>query len=291
MTDLAIVDAYIAGWNARDADAVLATLTDDGTYQDPTLPNPVSGEAFKANMQGLWSAFPDLNFELVSKGATGPDSAAFEWMMRGTNSGSMNGLPPTGKTVEVPGADFVALRDGKIESVNGYFDGGAVPRQLGLDIIVQPSQIGPFQFGRSSSVRTGKKNPPGAFSITQLEAIDDEAVEKIRAQSRDTMIEMLQTEGFIGAVAAVIGNRMLTISAWEDADAPRQLMKEGVHVEAMGSMMRGEVANNGFTSVFVPERINPYLLRCDNCGMMHRGPEEGAKCDCGAALPDRPAYW
>ena len=291
MTDLSIVDAYIAGWNSRDAKAVLAMLTVGGTYEDPTLRSPVSGEAFKSYMEGLWSAFPDLTFELVSKGKTGSNSAAFEWIMRGTNSGSMNGLPPTGKAVAVSGADFVTLQNGKIASIKGYFDAGAVPRQVGLDIIVQPSEIGPFQFGTSVSVRTGKRQPPGAFSITQLEAIDSETAEKVREGSRETLTEMLGMKGFIDAITAKIGDRMMTISAWDDADAPRQLMKQGAHAEAMHSMMKGKLAKNGFTSVYVPTRINPYLRRCEVCGNMYRGSEDGANCSCGAALPDRPAYW
>lgn len=291
MTDLSIVDAYIAGWNSRDADAVLATLTSDGTYHDPTLATAVGGDDFKRHMQGLWAAFPDLSFELVSSARTGPDSAAFEWIMRGTNHGSMKGLPPTGKSVELAGADFVAIRDGRLASVKGYFDSGVVPRQVGLDVVVQPRAVGPFRFGTSTAVQTGKTQPPGAFSITQLEALDDAAAEQIRESSRATLTEMLTMDGFIGSVTAKIGDRMLTISAWDDADAPRKFMAEGTHAQAMRDMMSGKLAKGGFTSVYVPARINPYLLRCEACGKMHRGAADGSACSCGAALPERPAYW
>ena len=62
----------------------------------------------------------------------------------------MMGLPPTGKAVSLHGADFFTLRDGKVETVVGYFDKGELPRQIGLDVIVQPAQIGPFKFGIST---------------------------------------------------------------------------------------------------------------------------------------------
>jgi hypothetical protein len=61
-----------------------------------------------------------------------------EWLTKGTNTGPLMGLPPTGRSIAVAGADFARIESGKILSLQGYFDGGAVPRALGLNIIVQP---------------------------------------------------------------------------------------------------------------------------------------------------------
>src|SRR5687768_5708174 len=105
-------------------------------------------------MKGLWAAFPDLTFETESIGEMGPDLVAAQWVMTGTNLGSVMGLPPTGKTVRVRGADFFRMKDGLVQSVTGYFDSRAIPTQLGLDVIVQPNSIGPFRFGISSMVQT-----------------------------------------------------------------------------------------------------------------------------------------
>ena len=291
MTNLKQVDAYVAGWQARDADAVLDTFASGGTYQDPSTPGPISGTALRAYLEGLWAAFPDLSFEVSGLAETGADSASFEWVMTGTNSGSMNGLPPTGKQVTLEGADFVQFADGKLKRVKGYFDPGTVPRQLGLNVIVQPFEIGPFRFGTSVAVQTGKTHKPGAFSITQLEPLDAAAADKIRDGSRATLASMLEMDGFIGAVTANIGERMMTISAWDNADAPRQLMRSGPHAEASKAMLNGSLAKSGYTSVHEPVRINPYLVRCAACEKMHREPAAGAVCDCGAGLPDQPAYW
>ena len=161
---------YFDGWNNRDLDAILASLTEGGTYEDPSTGQPISGPALRGYIEGLWAAFPDLRFEITSRGETAPDKAAVEWKMVGTNSGSMNGLPPTGVEVVVKGSDFFVLDGDKIASVRGYFDSGTVPRQLGLDVIVQPKEIGPFRFGTSTMVQTGKTEEPAAFSITYLEA-------------------------------------------------------------------------------------------------------------------------
>jgi steroid delta-isomerase-like uncharacterized protein len=291
MTHIEVVSRYLDSWTARDADAVIATLNADGTYEDPSSGGPLSGEAFKGYMKGLWSVFPDLTFETQSVGEMGPDLVAAQWVMKGTNQGSMMGLPPTGKSVMLRGADFFRMKDGKIQSVTGYFDTRAIPAQLGLDVIVQPKQIGPFKFGVSTSVQTGKTQEPGAFSITYLEAADANAVQKIREGSRASLIDMLKMDGFIGATTAVIGTRMVTISAWDKPEDSRNVMKEGKHAEAQRMMYDGSIARNGYTSVWTKHHINPAFMRCDACGKMNRGAGPGNMCSCGAKLPDPAPYW
>lgn len=293
MGTLDVVTAYLDGWIARDADAVLATLNADGTYEDPSSGGPLSGEAFKAYMQGLWSVFPDLTFEKQSLGVMAPDLIAAQWIMKGTNHGSMMGLPPTGKAVALKGADFFRMKDGRIQSVTGYFDSREVPKQLGLNVIVQPHEIGPFKFGTSTSVQTGKTQEPGAFSITYLEATDQPAVQRVREGSRASLIDMLKMDGFIGAVTAVIGTRMVTITAWDSPEDSRKVMKEGKHAEAQRMMYDGNTAKGGFTSVWTKHHTNPVFVRCEACGTMNRRKVGDASqaCSCGAALPPPAPFW
>jgi hypothetical protein len=116
--------------------------------------------------------------------------------------------------------------------------------------IVQPSQIGPFKFGVSTMVQTGKTGGPGAFSITQLEARDDQSVPKVREGSGASMADLLKMNGFIGATTATIGLRMVTISAWESPEASRRVMTEGAHATVMKGLYDGSLANHGYTSVW-----------------------------------------
>ena len=70
---------------------------------------------------------------------------------------------------QIPGAQIAqSFGDGHIATVTGYFDPGAVPRQVGLDIVVQPPRIGPFSFGTAAMVHSGKRVEPTAFSVTFL---------------------------------------------------------------------------------------------------------------------------
>jgi steroid delta-isomerase-like uncharacterized protein len=292
MNPMQVAERYFDAWNRRDADAIVACFASGATYTDPLAGENLQGEAIAAYAKGSWSAFPDLSFETVSVAENGAGLIAAQWIMHGTNTGSRRGLPPTGRSVTLPGADFIQVEGDRIRSVRAYFDSRAVPDQLGLQVTVQPHSIGPFSFGTSTAVQTGKKTKPGAFSITGIDARSDDEVQEIREISRQTVVEMLPMEGFIGWVGMTIGRRMLTVTAWESPDNPRQLLQGGTHKEAMGRFFgsRG-LGRAGMTSVWVPERIGALRVRCDACGLMVDSAKSDRKCECGAALPEAMAYW
>ena len=288
---LQVAQTYFEAWNRRDAAAIVATFAQGGTYSDPASGGRLSGAAIGAYAQGLWQAFPDLNLEIVSVAANDSGMVSAEWLMKGTNQGPLNGLPPTGKPVELPGADFIRVEDGKIRSVQGYFDSGALPRALGLDVIVQPKAIGPFSFGVSTRASNGSSAMPGAFSITWLEARSEEEQEKVREDSRNIAMEMLGMPGFISWVGVTIGDRMLTITAWEQTDSMAGLMKGGQHRASVGRFFGPEIARGGGTGVWIPGRLNARWIRCTACSKMADTGKSEGKCGCGAALPAALPYW
>ncbi len=179
------------------------------------------------------SAFPNVTFEIVTKGLIAPDLVAAQWIMRGTNLGSMNGVPPTGEPVELQGADFIHIAEGGIRSVESYFDSGVVPRQVGLQVVVQPTAIGPFSFGTCTRASTDSTATPGAFSITWLEARSEEERQRVQELGRKVAAELLSMPGFIGWVGTDVGSRMMTITAWETPDAMAPLMQGGEHRSAV----------------------------------------------------------
>jgi len=288
---LDVAHKYFDAWNRRDASAVLETMAPGGTYADPQTGGPLSGEPFREYMNRLFASFPDVSFEVVSAGLLAPDLVAAQWIMRGTNTGSMMGLPPTGRAVLLPGADFIRVHGNAVASVDGYFDTRAIPAQLGMQVLVQPTTIGPFTFGRATRVWGGSAVKPGAFSITALKArtAADEAA--VAEQTRKIAPEMVSMKGFISAVTAVVGDRMLTISAWEHPEDPRQLMRGGQHAEAMKAFFGKELGGGGYTAVFVPDRINTMWVRCEACQKMVDHAATQGTCACGAALPQPIAYW
>ncbi|MEW6086267.1 MAG: ester cyclase [Chloroflexota bacterium] len=288
MTYLDIAQEYFDAWNTHDADAIVETFVDNGTYCDPTT-GEISGDAIGANAKRLWAIFPDLSFEIVSLAEAGAGKVVAEWIMKGTNTGAYQGLPPTGRAISLPGADFIEIAADGIKSVKGYFDTRAIPEQLGLQVLVQPFKVGPFSFGTSSAVHSGRKTKPGAFGITTIWNADAQT-EEIRAMTRATAIEMMQMEGFIGVAFFRIGGRGVTISAWEKPEQTKQLMKGGSHGEAMRKFW-AEVSESAYTSVWVPHHINPLWVRCTACHKMNNYEKNSGVCKCGQLLPEPNPYF
>jgi steroid delta-isomerase-like uncharacterized protein len=287
---LQVAQAYFDAWNRHDAAGIVATFAEGGMYTDP-LAQGLSGEAIAAYAQGLWGAFPDLLFEIVGQTLVDDGQVAAQWLMKGTNTGPFQGLPPSGRSVRLPGADFLTIAGDKIRSVQGYFDAGEVPRQLGLQILVQPYTLGPYQFGYAVSVQSGKKNKPGTFSITVLHARSETEMEQVRDYSRRIATEMLAMPEFIGWTGIIIGDRMMTVTAWDEPQSPRRLIREGTHVQAMQKFFGPEIATSGYTSVWIPERFNATWVRCTQCGRMADYRRANGRCTCGQALPEPPPYW
>ena len=115
---------------------------------------------------------------------------------------------------------------------------------------------------------------------------------EIRELSGHTVVEMLSMEGFIGWVGMTVGHRLMTVTAWESPDNPRQLLQGGTHKEAMTRFFGSTgLGRTGVNSVWIPERIGALRVRCDACGHMVDSAKAEGTCDCGAALPEAMAYW
>ena len=72
-----------------------------------------------AYASGLFSAFPDLRFELHVTAVDEPYVVA-QWTMTGTQSGPFNGLPSTEARIKLPGIDVITLGEEGLLSVEGY---------------------------------------------------------------------------------------------------------------------------------------------------------------------------
>jgi steroid delta-isomerase-like uncharacterized protein len=287
-SSLGIARGYIDAWNTHDPAAIVKLFAEGGTYCDPVT-GVISGDAIGAYAKGLSASFPDLAFEIVSAAEAGPGKVVAEWIMKGTNAGAFMGLPATRRKISLPGVDVMEMEHGRIKSVRGYFDTRVIPEQLGLQVVIQPHTAGPFSFGISTAVQSGKKMKPGAFCITSIWNADA-ATEEIRALSRDTAAEMVHMEGFIGVALLRIGGRGVTISAWEKPEQTKQVMRDGAHAEAMRRFW-AELSDSAFTSVWVPARINPLWVRCPACRKMNDYEKNSGICSCGKPLPEAHPYF
>jgi steroid delta-isomerase-like uncharacterized protein len=117
-------------WNKGNTAAADELMAIDAAIHMPT------GEV--VNLDGLKSfagtfrgSFPDWHStveELIAEG----DRVAERWTGRGTHRGELQGIPPTGKRVEVPGSVFYRIVDGKIVEFRGQLDMMSLMQQLGV---------------------------------------------------------------------------------------------------------------------------------------------------------------
>ncbi len=282
MDPLAVAERYFDAWNAHDSEAIASTFAPGGTYSDPRV-SALDGLATGAHAASLWESFPDLAFEVSSIALTHDGRVNAEWVMRGTNSGSFQGLPPTEREVALAGADFITFAPEGIATVQGYYDSAEVPRQLGLDVIVQPSVIGPFAFGTSVRVNTGGMAVPGALALTMLEVRSDREKEDVRARTRAIAGDLAGTPGLISMLFTAVGHRMNTLSAWESPEAARALSRNAHHQEAVRWAFGPSGPGVGASfALFVRQDIHS-LVRCETCNTMNLDPEVCRQC--GAELP------
>ncbi len=77
------------------------------------------------------AAFPDLSFEIRHEFACG-DMSVIEFRATGTQTGDLEGVPATGRRVEVDVCNVVEVRDGRVYREREYFDALSMMQQLGV---------------------------------------------------------------------------------------------------------------------------------------------------------------
>ncbi len=84
-----------------------------------------------AQARGWREAFPDLNIT-VDRQVAEQDLVAVRWTARGTNTGAGNGIPATGRAVEMTGTTLFRLDGGRIAEEWTCANSLGMMKQLGL---------------------------------------------------------------------------------------------------------------------------------------------------------------
>jgi steroid delta-isomerase-like uncharacterized protein len=133
MNAIEVVKRYFDAWNRHDADAIFALFAEGGTFSSPDAGQGLTGQAIADFAKGVFTAFPDVSFEIVSIGDAGGGLVTWQWLARGTNTGPLaDGSPPTGRSATVPGASFTQVESDKIRSEQAYLDRKTRDEQLEL---------------------------------------------------------------------------------------------------------------------------------------------------------------
>jgi len=290
------VETYYSAWNARDAEGVVAAFAEGGTYTDPTVTGPpLSGAAIADHVGALFTAFPDLSFEMLTAQLVNGDArdctVAVRWLMHGTNTGPLRQWSPSGRSIALRGADFISVTSRKITSLDSYFDRQTIAEQLGFQVIVQPDEEGPWQLGYAYRTTAGSKKAAGAVSLTWMDVRSDEEAAHVEALGDGVAAELMKVPGFISLVGAGIGSRLFTITAWESADAIRETMRNSPHASAMKHFFSQDFAAAAGTGVWNAHYLNPVWVRCTACAKLVDQAQAGGTCTCGHSLPEPPQHW
>jgi ketosteroid isomerase-like protein len=130
-----VLERYVELYNAGDLDGVMDLYAEDSVQ---LMPDGLfqGRRAIKDRLAKELDAFSDIAHRYTSYVEEG-DAFADEWVFVGTHTGPLvlpdgSELAATGKRVEMPGMEYVKMRDGKIVVDNLYYDNLAVAAQFGL---------------------------------------------------------------------------------------------------------------------------------------------------------------
>ena len=131
----AVVQAYLAAWNAHDSAKAAGFFADNVVYYDASVGKPVEGrDAAKTGViDNFLTAVPDAVWTMKGEPVVQGDRVAFEWEFAGNNTGPWgDGTAATGKQFSFTGASVFSIKDGKIATQSDYYDALGFYKQLGL---------------------------------------------------------------------------------------------------------------------------------------------------------------
>jgi steroid delta-isomerase-like uncharacterized protein len=126
----AIERVWVAAWDRGEVDA-LDELMAEGYQRHGSDEPPLDLAGFKASITATRSAFPDL-VTTIDEILLDGDRAAIRWHSVGTHTGSLLGVPATGRRVGVSGATFTHFENDRIVEEHVTWDPRALLTALGV---------------------------------------------------------------------------------------------------------------------------------------------------------------
>ena len=123
-------------WNAREFDQLAELMADDGEIVLVGSDTRFRGKDGAIEFSRMWAeGFPDGRVSVDRTIAHG-DLVVLQFTGRGKQTGTLRSpggdIAPTGRSVTLQLCDVHELRNGKIRSVQSYFDSASLLQQLGV---------------------------------------------------------------------------------------------------------------------------------------------------------------
>ncbi len=133
---------YNEAWNAGKLDVLSELIASGAAIHDPGTPGIGSGpEGMKQLISMYRDAFPDTHFTIESQVTEG-DFVLTRWRAHGTHRGTLMGVPPTNRVVDVAGMSLSRYANGKsVESWTNW-DTLGLMQQIGVIPAMAPAAVG-----------------------------------------------------------------------------------------------------------------------------------------------------
>lgn len=126
-----LMNDYVDLWHGDFSK--IEVVAESATLSDPALPEEeIHGRnAVEAYLHELRTGFPDFQVT-IDDHLTSEETIMAEWTVTGTHEGEFNGMPPTGREMELRGMDKIVTSDGKVLEHQIYYDVQDMLEQLGI---------------------------------------------------------------------------------------------------------------------------------------------------------------
>jgi steroid delta-isomerase-like uncharacterized protein len=134
--NLKVVESVHDHYSKKELDEAAAVIADQFQWTVVAFGMTMNGrEGFNQGFMSFATAFPDSQIHQKNAVVNG-DQVVIEYDFVGTHSGPLatptGPVPPTGKSVNLPGIEVYEVQNGKVTSLRTYFDAATMMRQLGL---------------------------------------------------------------------------------------------------------------------------------------------------------------
>ena len=117
-------------WGRQDMETYRTIYHPDAVLHG-LAPVPIDVESAVAGYRAFFAGFPDLRFEALDTVADG-EKVAVHFQITGTHTGEFQGIPATGRSMQVQGMTILQFRDGKVTERWNQLDQMSLLQQLGV---------------------------------------------------------------------------------------------------------------------------------------------------------------
>ena len=118
-------------FNTNDWDKLAAIIAPDFITHTAHPGQKQGFDGMKAGFADFRAAFPDVHNQPIDLAADG-NIVMVRGKVKGTQTGAMNGIPPSGKTIDIDYFDEWVVKNGKVTELWGISDVPKLMEQLGM---------------------------------------------------------------------------------------------------------------------------------------------------------------